>query len=760
MTEPLYQKNSLAAHDQPSCCLLFAAFAHDAEPPDGLPRGAEPQVFGEGGAGALAKAAEMEAEAQAEAAAEAAAARRAAKAKAEAAAARATAGIGLESSGEGSGSADEELTWADLPPPPAEKQEGGPLVDVDMTTTNTDSVGEKKSAPPFQGSERLSSVEDDLAMLLGTDTSRGADHERALMDKAWNPIAKEGSVSGKLLVVHEPAAAPGRSTPLMSVDQVTAAVNDREEPELTWADASPIKSTPRPQATLESYQGDEQIPADSGTVPMVPTLPPEVKATAVKFMKANPSASWAALCRHVQAQSETPDERNSRTTDQLLRALMRNIETIDDYGSDDGDDDSASKGATRWDGNDEPVLESLVRSGFFDASIGTGADIDLSVDSNLDLVIKLQVLRSDDEVVVKIARLSLLEACGIERPVHLLVTSMAIYILAPTPRVEGRPVSVEAVLSLPELLSFDVLHEGIGFRMKASPGTDGRKRSWIFLSGDLDVSESMCSGIRDLCVSNFTPAPPKISHGADVDRAAAVERLLESEADGPAVGAGPAVVSTLAYLAVDPGIRAMVVVAEGLLYVKEESFFSASWNPRYFRLEGAGLEQFESTECARAPVARYDTASDEFSIKDANDEDRPHCFQLIGGSSGGSGVKVSAASRAEGLCWIGALQARFFFCAARRWSHLVRAPISPYLVVCGRYCVHVGQIGSEGAWNAPIGGRSIPHSTISTERRLVGAEFSSHQRELCVPCPRGIHRRQEITELAKVGRRFSTFVTP
>lgn len=87
---------------------------------------------------------------------------------------------------------------------------------------------------------------------------------------------------------------------------------------------------------------------------------------------------------------------------------------------------------------------------YFDRPFAADMDADVRVDasSNVILMLKLSVFQSDQETVQKLTALALLDETAREQPVHLLVSSDAVYLLTPLPSGEYKTLSN---LSFPQL---------------------------------------------------------------------------------------------------------------------------------------------------------------------------------------------------------------------------------------------------------------------------------------------------------------------
>ena len=270
-----------------------------------------------------------------------------------------------------------------------------------------------------------------------------------------------------------------------------------------------------------------------------------------------------------------------------------------------------------------------------------GADINLQVESNTHLMIKLQVLQGDSEEVIKLCRLAVVEGMS-EYMVHLLLTTDSVYILVPGNDDQGQ-YEVEAILSFSQLQSLGITFHGQGFRLFAQRGN--REASWYFLSGDEAVTRAITAAIRKAArAAKCLPPPPVTSE--DSRRQRAIQTLLETQDDAEEVAR-----YTFAYFAVEHGRLESEVVHESTLYIKDAGFLSTTWDPQHFVVKGQYCVQYVSKDDTEAK-STFNLQSKDFFCRKVSGEEKQHCFEM--GNAAGS-VVLACHTKAKLRQWLAIL---------------------------------------------------------------------------------------------------------
>jgi hypothetical protein len=179
-------------------------------------------------------------------------------------------------------------------------------------------------------------------------------------------------------------------------------------------------------------------------------------------------------------------------------------------------------------------------------------------------MIKMAVLQDDDEEVIKICRFSSIDS-DVERPVHVLLTNLSLYILNPGDDATDGQYEIEAILPFKSMQGFGVGFTSKCFRLYAEG------KAWFFGVGDEVVTTTMIDAICKAAIAMGVD-PPRISRG-DKRRGEAIKEFLELQGDSEA-GDAPSMYN-LGYFGFDRASLRDDVVCEGMLHWKDAGFLSS-----------------------------------------------------------------------------------------------------------------------------------------------------------------------------------------
>jgi hypothetical protein len=160
-----------------------------------------------------------------------------------------------------------------------------------------------------------------------------------------------------------------------------------------------------------------------------------------------------------------------------------------------------------------------------------GADIDLEVESNLLLMIKLAVLQQDAEDIVKLSRMAVVDQ-NLEREVHVLLTTEAVYILHPGHQGSGGQYHQTAAIAYSTIAAVNVAAGGQSLLITAkveAGGGGGQSKQWRLVTGDGGVTKGFVAALVKAAEA-AGHSPPRVrerdSHMTD-----SIAQLLQEQGD-------------------------------------------------------------------------------------------------------------------------------------------------------------------------------------------------------------------------------------
>ena len=274
--------------------------------------------------------------------------------------------------------------------------------------------------------------------------------------------------------------------------------------------------------------------------------------------------------------------------------------------------------------------------------VGHGADVDTE-DSNTMLMIKLQVFQHDDEELIKLVRISMVLS-NFERPVHLLITNMAVYILTPSENNNEQGYSANIALPFHQIQGLKIINSGNVLRLSARNASGDFV--WQFITGDADVS----SAVYD-AVANAVELAGESLPGPLEAKGRWVQTVTQFVASQEGYVADEDWDYCIGYYEVNAKGFRKEIIHSGTLELKEAGFLSDSWRPQYFQLQGRTLGQLDSRS-TRTVKMKLSIDDPSFTCKRVPDAEGRHCLELTTNSIN---IVVASPSFDDSECWFRAL---------------------------------------------------------------------------------------------------------
>ena len=500
---------------------------------------------------------------------------------------------------------------------------------------------------------------------------------------APEPDVASGQTEAPAPAAPAPASYPSVTDDFSSMMAPTAAAMPEPEPEPaapeiveTWADKP--KPPPSPEPIVETWADKPKPPPspatavnDSGNggaglgdgrlspiedvrAPFDPNMIPGfgVEAPAPDIIRFNDVDRLVVELKEPSAEEPSADESppvapagpspelaNDSAPEMLGGSMPNNNDRIDaDAGAGADSEGAASPSPAA---SPEPVPASPEPEAPAEP-IGHGADVDTE-DSNTMLMIKLQVFQHDDEELIKLVRISMVLS-NFERPIHLLITNMAVYILTPSDNNNEQGYSANIALPFHQIQGLKIINSGNVLRLSARNASGDFV--WQFITGDGDVSNAVYDAL-----ANAVELAGESLPGALEAKGRWVQTVTQFVASQEGYVADDDWDYCIGYYEVNAKGFRKEIIHSGTLELKEAGFLSDSWRPQYFQLQGRTLGQLDSRS-TRTVKMKLSIDDPSFTCKRVPDAEGRHCLELTTNSIN---IVVASPSFDDSECWFRAL---------------------------------------------------------------------------------------------------------